>query len=238
MILECINLSKSFGKLKAVDDLSFDVSKGEIFGIAGPNGAGKTTLYNLITGIYQGTGKILFEGEDLNGMRSHRICHKGVARTFQIPQLFLTLSVYDNVRAGAHFGSQGKANEAENIQSILEFTGLIEYRDTIAANLNLWNKKMTMIAAALSTHPQLLLLDEPIAGLNPSEIRMMVDNIKRINTELGLTVIIIEHFMKVLTELSQRLMIIENGALVCIGEPAAVIQDKNVIDCYLGGSNA
>ena len=224
--------------MTAVDDLSFDVRKGEIFGIAGPNGAGKTTLYNMITGIYQGTGEILFEGQDLNGMRAHRICHKGIARTFQIPQLFLTLSVHENVRVGAHFGSPGKDNEAGNIQSVLEFTGLMEKRDAKAANLNLWDKKMTMIAVALATHPRLLLLDEPIAGLNPNEIRMMMDRIKRINTELGLAVIIIEHFMKVLTELSQRLMILENGALICLGEPLEVIGNKKVIACYLGGSNA
>ncbi len=238
MILQCNNLTKQFGKLTAVDDLSFDVRKGEIFGIAGPNGAGKTTLYNMITGIYPGTGEILFEGQDLNGMRAHRICHKGIARTFQIPQLFLTLSVHENVRVGAHFGSSGKDNEAGNIQSVLEFTGLMEKRDAKAANLNLWDKKMTMIAVALATHPRLLLLDEPIAGLNPSEIRMMMDRIKRINTELGLTVIIIEHFMKVLTALSQRLMILENGALICLGEPVEVIGNKKVIACYLGGSNA
>jgi len=238
MILQCKNLTKQFGKLTAVDDLSFDVRKGEIFGIAGPNGAGKTTLYNMITGIYQGTGEILFEGEDLNGMRAHRICRKGIARTFQIPQLFLTLSVYENIRVGAHFGSPEKDNEPGNIQSVLEFTELMGKRDAKAANLNLWDKKMTMIAAALATHPRLLLLDEPIAGLNPSEIRMMVDRIRRINTELGLTVIIIEHFMKVLTELSQRLMILENGALICLGEPVEVIGNKKVIECYLGDSNA
>jgi branched-chain amino acid transport system ATP-binding protein len=238
MILQCKNLTKQFGKLTAVDDLSFDVRKGEIFGIAGPNGAGKTTLYNLITGIYQGTGEILFEGEDLTGVRAHRICHKGIARTFQIPQLFLTLPVHANVRVGAHFGLPGKDNESDNIRSVLEFTGLKEKCDATASTLNLWDKKMTMLAAALATRPRLLLLDEPIAGLNPREIRILVDMIKRINTELGLTVIIIEHFMKVLTELSQRLMILENGALICLGEPVEVVGNKKVIECYLGDSNA
>jgi branched-chain amino acid transport system ATP-binding protein len=171
-------------------------------------------------------------------VRAHRICHKGIARTFQIPQLFLTLPVHENVRVGAHFGLPGKDNESENIRSVLEFTGLKEKCDATASTLNLWDKKMTMLAAALATRPRLLLLDEPIAGLNPREIRILVDMIKRINTELGLTVIIIEHFMKVLTELSQRLMILENGALICLGEPVEVVGNKKVIECYLGDSNA
>lgn len=238
MLLQCKNLTKQFGKLTAVDDLSFEVGQGEIFGIAGPNGAGKTTLYNLITGIYQGSGEIIFEGQDINGLRAHRICHKGIARTFQIPQLFLTLPVYENVRVGAHFGSRLKDRVQRNIEEALAFTGLGDKRDALGANLNLWDKKMTMIAAALATRPRLLLLDEPIAGLNPNEVRLAVDMIKRINTELGLTVIIIEHFMKVLTELSQRLMILENGALICLGSPVEVAGDKKVIECYLGDSYA
>lgn len=238
MLLQCKNLTKQFGKLTAVDDLSFEVDKGEIFGIAGPNGAGKTTLYNLITGIYQGNGEIIFEGQDINGLRAHRICHKGIARTFQIPQLFLTLPVYENVRVGAHFGSRHRDRVQGNIEKALAFTGLSDKRDALGANLNLWDKKMTMIAAALATGPRLLLLDEPIAGLNPNEVRLAVDMIKRINTELGLTVIIIEHFMKVLTELSERLMILESGALICLGSPVEVAGDKKVIECYLGDSYA
>jgi branched-chain amino acid transport system ATP-binding protein len=238
MLLQCKHLTKQFGKLTAVDDLSFEVDKGEIFGIAGPNGAGKTTLYNLITGIYHGSGEIIFEGEDINGMRAHRVCHKGIARTFQIPQLFLTLPVWENVRVGAHFGTHHGKKEKRRIEETLDFTGLSDKRDALGSNLNLWDKKMTMIAAALATAPRILLLDEPIAGLNPNEVRRAVDIIQRINTELGLTVIIIEHFMKVLMELSQRLMILENGALICLGAPVEVVGNTKVIECYLGGTYA
>jgi len=238
VLLQCKHLTKRFGNLKAVNDLTFEVNRGEIFGIAGPNGAGKTTLYNLISGIYSCKGRIIFEGQDINGLRAHRICKKGIARTFQIPQVFLTLSVRENVRVGAHFGVRHGKNEPRRIEKALAFTGLIDKKDVFGANLNLWDKKMTMIAAALATSPRLLLLDEPIAGLNPKEVRSAVDLIKRINTELGLTVIIIEHFMKVLTELSRRLMIIENGALICLGAPVEVTRDKKVIECYLGDRHA
>ena len=234
VLLQCKHLTKQFGSLTAVNDLTFEVSRGEIFGIAGPNGAGKTTLYNLISGIYSCTGEIIFDGENINGLRAHRICQKGIARTFQIPQVFLTLPVRENIRVGAHFGVRHRKNEQRRIENALAFTGLSDKRDVLGANLNLWDKKMTMIAAALATSPRLLLLDEPIAGLNPKEVRLAVDLIKRINAELGLTVIIIEHFMKVLTELSKRLMIIENGALICLGEPVDVTSNKKVIDCYLG----
>lgn len=238
MILQCKNLTKQFGSLTAVNDLSFELLEGEIFGIAGPNGAGKTTLYNLISGIYPFKGKIIFEGEEINGLRAHRICRKGIARTFQIPQVFLSLPVRENVRIGAHFGIRHRKNVQGQIEKMLEFTGLSDKRDVLCANLKLWDKKMTMIAAALASAPRLLLLDEPIAGLNPGEVRLATDLIKRINTDLGITVIIIEHFMKVLTELSQRLMILENGALICLGPPVEVTRNKRVIECYLGESYA
>ncbi|NIS70504.1 MAG: ATP-binding cassette domain-containing protein, partial [Proteobacteria bacterium] len=163
----------------------------------------------------------------------------GIARTFQIPQLFLTLPVFENVRAGAHFGTPGMdRSERENIKEIIDFIGLKGKENVVAANLKLLDKKLTMIATALATKPKLLLLDEPIAGLNPTEIRQSIERFKRINQELGLTVIIIEHFMKVLAELSYRLMILENGRQICIGAPDEVSRDKKVIECYLGEGHA
>ncbi len=239
MVLQCIEVTKRFGKLVAVDHLSFDVEEGEIFGITGPNGSGKTTLFNLITGIYPFEGKILFNGKKINGLSTHKICHKGIARTFQIPQLFLTLPVIQNVRAGAHFGTPGvKRDEEERIRAAIDFVGLRAQEQTVAKNLKLLDKKRTMIATALATKPNMLLLDEPIAGLNPREILEAMDMFKRINQELGLTVIIIEHFMRVLTRLSNRLMILENGRMLCLGKPAEVSRDKKVIECYLGNSHA
>ena len=234
MILQCENVTKQFGKLTAVNNLSFEVKRGEIFGVAGPNGAGKTTLFNLITGMFAYKGKIAFDGENISGLAEYKICQRGIARTFQIPQLFSSLPVYDNIRVGAHFGGNKVDDEHNAITEAVEFTGLKGKEHVLAGNLNLIDKKRTMIASALATKPKLLMLDEPIAGLNPAEIRSSVDMIKKINTELGLAVIIIEHFMKVLAEVSKRLMILENGEKIFIGTPLEVTNDSRVIKCYLG----
>ncbi len=238
MLLECRHVTKRFGQLTAVHNLSFEVQKGEIFGIAGPNGAGKTTLYNLITGVYANDGQILFQDEDISRMGTHQICHRGIVRTFQAPQLFASLSVYQNVKVGAHFGDGHRRNEEKAIRDAIAFVGLESRTHHIASNLNLLDKKLTMIAACLATGPKLLLLDEPIAGLSPSEIRQAITIFKRINRALGLSIIIIEHIMKVLIELSQRLMILENGCNICIGPPVEVTGNKKVIDCYLGENYA
>jgi branched-chain amino acid transport system ATP-binding protein len=238
MILVCKDVTKRFGELTAVDRLNFEVKRGEILGIAGPNGAGKTTVFNLITGVYQGSGDIFFDGEGITGLRPHRVCQKGIARTFQIPRLFLTLPVIENIRVGAHFGKRRAQNEMETINEVIAFLGLRKRENTVAANLNLLDKKLTMLAAALATRPKLLLMDEPIAGLNPAETTQAMAMIEKINKELGLTVIIIEHFMKVLSELSNRLMILENGQKICIGSPPDVVEDKRVINAYLGGTYA
>ncbi len=239
MILKCEKLTKQFGKLYAVDALSFVVEEGTIFGIAGTNGSGKTTTFNLITGVYPFSGDIIFNGEKISGMTPYKICHKGIARTFQIPQLFLSLPLLENVRAGAYFGNSGaQNNEMETIKEVLEFVGLKGKESTIAANLKLLDKKLAMIATALATKPKILLLDEPTAGLNPIEIQQSIELIKRINQDLGVTILIIEHFMKVLTELSQLLMILENGAQICIGPPREVTANPRVIETYLGGCYA
>jgi len=234
-ILQLNDVTQRFGELAAVDNLSFEVEEGEIFGIAGPNGAGKSTLFNVITGFYRGSGEIIFGGGNIRGLKPHQVCHKGIARTFQIPELFLTLPVFDNVRVGAHFGGRGAGSEKERINEAINFVGLQEKENVIAANLNLFDKKTTLIAAALATKPKLLLLDEPIGGLSPTEAKESVDLIRKINKELGLTIIVIEHLMKVLTEVSQRLMILHNGEKICIGPPKEVTKDKQVIEIYLGG---
>lgn len=233
-ILEVKKVTQRFGELAAVKELSFEVEKGEIFGIAGPNGAGKTTLFNVIAGFYGGSGDIIFDNVNIMGLRPHQICHKGIARTFQIPQLFLTLPMVDNVRVGAHFGVRRAKREKESIDEVINLVGLQGKEDVIAANLNLFDKKLTMLAVALATKPKLLLLDEPISGLSPTEVRQFVTLVQKINQELGLTVLVIEHLMKVLTELSQRLMILQNGEKICIGSPQEVTQDKRVIEVYLG----
>jgi branched-chain amino acid transport system ATP-binding protein len=211
------------------------VEKGEIFGIAGPNGAGKTTLFNVITGFYRGSGVIIFDNVNITGLRPHQVCRKGIARTFQIPQLFVTLPVVDNVKVGAHFGVQGGHDERAIINETINLVGLQGKENVIAANLNLFDKKLTMLASALATKPKLLLLDEPIGGLSPTEVKQSVALVHKINQELGLTVIVIEHLMKVLTKISRRLMILHNGEKICLGPPQEVTNDKRVIEVYLGG---
>ena len=234
-ILHVNKVTQRFGQLAAVKDLSFEVEKGEVFGIAGPNGAGKSTLFDVITGFYHGSGDIIFDDRSIKGLRTHQICHRGIARTFQIPELFLTLPVVENVKVGAHFGGRGARHERERINEAINFVGLQGKENVIAANLNLFDKKTTLLAAALATKPKLLLLDEPIGGLSPTEATESVALMKKINKELGLTIIVIEHLMKVLTEVSQRLMILHSGEKICIGPPKEVIKDKQVIEIYLGG---
>ena len=234
-ILQVTKVTKSFGELTAVKDLSFEVEKGEIFGIAGPNGAGKSTLFNVITGFYQGSGDIVFDNVNIARFKPYQICQKGIARTFQIPQLFFTMPVVKNVKVGAHFGVRGAHDERERINEAINFVGLQGKENIIAANLNLFDKRLTMLAAALATKPKLLLLDEPIGGLSPTEVNQSMTLFQKINKELGLTIIIIEHLMKVLTELSQRLLILQNGERICIGAPQEVTKDKRVIEVYLGG---
>lgn len=234
-ILQVNKVTKHFGELAAVKDLSFEVERGEIFGMAGPNGAGKTTLFNLISGVYSGSGDIIFEGKNLHGLRPFQICHKGVARTFQVPTLFSTVTVYQNIKVGAHFGVLKGKNEKERINEVIDFVGLRGRENAIAGSVDLFDKKLTMLAAALATEPRLLLVDEPISGLSPRETKDSVALFQKINRELGITIIIIEHLMKVLVEVSHRLMILNNGEKICIGPPKEVTQNKEVIEVYLGG---
>ncbi len=236
-MLEAFNVTKRFGALKAVDDLSFKVQQGQIFGIAGPNGAGKSTVYNLITGFYSYEGRIRFDGRDITGKPPYRIAKAGIARTFQIPQTFPSLSVQKSISVGGRFGAAGGLDSA-HVDEMIRFVDLEKERFQNTALLNLLGKKKLMIGAALATKPKILMLDEPMAGCNPMEIKDLMDLIGRINRDLGITIIIIEHFMKVLTELTENLMIIESGRMICCDEPVKVVNDPRVIESYLGNVNA
>ncbi len=236
-MLKAFNVTKRFGALKAVDDLSFEVQKGQIFGIAGPNGAGKSTVYNLITGFYSYEGKIEFDGRLITGKPPYRIAKAGIARTFQIPQTFPSLSVQKSISVGSRFGAAGGLDPA-HVAAMIRFVDLEKDRYQNTARLNLLGKKKLMIGAALATKPKILMLDEPMAGCNPMEIKSLMDLIARINRDLGITIIIIEHFMKVLTELTEILLIIESGRMICCDEPAKVVNDPRVIESYLGNVNA
>jgi len=236
-MLRIEGLTKRFGALVAVNNLSFEVEAGQIFGIAGPNGAGKSTLYNLITGNYSYEGKVMLDGEDISGLPPHRIARRGIARTFQIPEIFPSLTVEETVHVGSRFGAKGGLDVAHT-DAIIDVVGLGDDRHLNTGALNLLGKKKLMIGAALATKPKILMLDEPMAGSNTTEILSLMELIKKINTDLGVTIIIIEHFMKVLTDLAELLMIIEAGTLVCCGRPEVVIKDERVIKSYLGDSYA
>ncbi len=237
-ILQVNRVTQCFGELRAVDDLSFAVEKGEIFGIAGPNGAGKSTLFNMITGFYRYTGEIIFDNINISKLKPHQVCHEGIARTFQIPQIFLTLPVSENLKVGVYFGakSRGRNNESQDIKEVTSLLGLSGKENILTANLSLYDKKLTMLGIALATKPRLLLVDEPIGGLSPAETTQLMGLIKKLNKELGLTIIIIEHLMKVLTGLSKRMMILENGRRIALGPPQEVVKDERVIEIYLGRS--
>lgn len=233
MILHVEKANKRFGELVAVKDVSFEVEKGEIFGIAGPNGSGKTTLFNLISGMLRGSGNIVFDNQNISGLRPDQICQKGIARTFQIPVVFPTLTVSRNVEVGAYFGTQGTQREKGIINEVINFVGLQGKENVVAAGIDLFSKKMTMLAAALATKPKLLLLDEVVAGLSPTETSQFVELVGKINRELGITIMVIEHLMKVLTEICQRLMIIHYGEQICIGPPKEVTENSRVREIYL-----
>lgn len=211
-----------------------DVYAGEVLGIAGPNGAGKTTLFNVIAGHLGGSGHIWFRGQDIMGWKPHRVCRQGIARTFQVPVLFGSMSVADNVRVGAHFGGRADGDERRAVADALEQVGLSDRASAPARHLDLMGKKLAMLAAALVTEPLVLLLDEPMGGLAPAEVAAFGDLIVRLNRERGITLVVIEHLIRKLVELSDRLMILYHGEQIALGPPAAVVNDARVIDLYLG----
>ena len=239
-LLELDDVTRRFGGLNAVEGVSFSVEQGEILGLIGPNGAGKTTLINLITGVHPANrGRVRFDGKDITRSRPHQIARLGLARTFQIVQPFPKMSVLENAAAGALFsGRAGSVREAHSIaREHLEFTGLADLADRPAAALTLARRKRLELAKSLAMKPRLLMLDEVNAGLNQSEIAEALDMIRKI-ASLGVTIIVIEHLMKVVLSISHRLVVLHHGQLIAQGEPRAVVSDKAVIEAYLGSKYA
>lgn len=234
MLLEVEDVTKRFGGLTAVSAISFTVDDGQVVGLIGPNGAGKTTLFNLIAGALRpSAGRVHFAGQDITGERPHRICRHGLCRTFQIVKPFGNLSVLDNVVIGAFTRIRERRAAYLQAEAIIEATDLKPWRDTVARTLPIGLRKRVEVARALATRPRLLLLDEVMNGLNPTELREMMDLVRRLGTG-GLTVLLIEHVMVAVMSLCDRIVVIHHGERIAEGPPQQIARDPRVIDAYLG----
>jgi len=229
------NIAKKFGGLMALEDVSFEVYDQEIVGIIGPNGAGKTTLFNVISGIHKpDSGEILFRGENLVGLKPHQICKRGIARTFQVERLIKGLSVLENVTIGAAFGGSMTIDQAQKeAKKWLKFVGIMNINRTVA-ELTSAERKILEIARALATKPKIMLIDEVLAGLNLKEILDVVELIKKCKTELGITILWIEHVMKAIMKTADRIVVLHNGRKICEGIPMEIANNEKVIEAYLG----
>jgi branched-chain amino acid transport system ATP-binding protein len=237
VILEAINVAKSYGGLKVLTDVNFQVNKGEILGIIGPNGAGKTTFMNLISCLTPITGGVIkYKGEVINNKKPYEIAKLGIARTFQIVKPFTGLTVLENVMVGAFYG-KNKVNSKKDAIKIaeesLEIVGLSEFKDKDPRILPLAKRKKLEVARALAMGPELLLLDEVMAGLNPKELDEMLLEIKKLK-EKGITIIAIEHVMKAIMEISERIVVLHLGKKIAEGKPEEIVRNPQVIEAYLG----
>ena len=233
-ILELTKVRKSFGGIKAVEDFSLSVEEGEILGLIGPNGAGKSTLFNCIAGVFPPTaGEIVFRGEKINNQRPWDLCRKGLARTFQIVKPFATRSVLYNVMVGAFATTDKRAEAERRALEVLRHLHMEDRKDMRAGNLTIADRKRLEIAKALATRPKLLLLDEVMAGLRPTEVDEMVAIIQRLR-EGGMTIFVIEHIMRAIMALSDRIAVLHFGTKIAEGPPHAMAHDERVVKAYLG----
>ena len=251
-LLEARNLCKHFGGLVAVDDLDFDIVRGEILGLIGPNGAGKTTVFNMISGVYLPThGKVVFKGEDITHLKADRVAAKGIARTFQLTTIYSTFTVVQNMLMAHHLHSKvgflgaflntpSARRKGQDIvqksMEILTFMGLDALKNEVAKNLPHGHQKALGTAMALAVQPELLLLDEPVAGMNPEETLTMMNRIGQIR-ERGITVLLVEHDMRAVMGLCDRILVLNYGRKIAEGRPEGIRGNRDVIEAYLGESN-
>jgi branched-chain amino acid transport system ATP-binding protein len=248
-LLEIHNVTKFFGGLAALTKLNISISPQEILGLIGPNGAGKTTLFNCITGIYPPSdGRIIFDGEDITGLEPHEIAKRGAARTFQLTKIFSEVSLLENIMISRHcrtktgvggallntsFARREKNETREKSLYFLELLGLITLRDELAKNLPYGSQRRLAIAISLATEPKLLLLDEPAAGMNPEESDEIIELIDRIRG-LGITIFLVEHDMRVIMGISDRIVVLNFGEIIAKGSPQEIQENEDVIEAYLG----
>jgi branched-chain amino acid transport system ATP-binding protein len=234
-LIEVKDVTQKFGGLSAIADVSFVLNKGEILGLIGPNGAGKTTMFNVINGFYRPTkGDVFLKGKRVTNLRPHVLCKLGVARTFQVVRPLQRMTTLDNVIASAFIRTKTKAEAQEVSLEVLKFTDLYDDMNVLSKSLPLGKRKRLEIARALATQPEIILLDEAFAGLNPTEINEQIEIVKKIRTDRGITILIIEHHMKVIMAVSDRIIVLNYGQKIAEGTPYEIGHNPVVIEAYLG----